>query len=196
MIPVNKAIEPAFFDTDVRKPGQSFLLNTPNPTNKQWRSKEYWQKALPTMRTLYSKMCAYSACWIPYATGSHSIDHFIPKALDPTQAYEWDNFRYVSTRFNSRKGVKSIVDPCSMQTQWFVLDFITFFIKPNAVNLSNNELKLANETINILKLNEDDELVKERQAYFQDYKDKHINYDYLNRAAPFIAAEMQRQNLI
>jgi len=196
MLPLIRVNEPANFDLTVRQPGKKFLSKIPNPTERQWKGKEYWQKSLVDMRTHYHKICSYSACWIPHSTGSHSIDHFVAKAITPAFAYEWNNFRYVSARFNSRKGVKKIVDPVGMQFHWFIMDFSTFFVKPNIAELSDNELLLADNTITILKFNDDDELINERQSYYDDYKNNHIDIVYLRRVAPFIAYEMQRQNLL
>ena len=196
MIAIARQNEPANFDRLVRQPGSKFLATVPNPTDAQWTKKSYWQRALPDMRNAYNKICAYCACWIPHSTGSHSIDHFTAKKINPQLAYEWNNFRYVSSRFNSRKGIKAIVDPLAMIVQWFVIDFTTFLIKPNKAVLTAEELKLANDTISILKLNDDEDLVNERQVYFQDYKTGEITFDYLKRQAPFIATEIERQNLL
>jgi hypothetical protein len=196
MIPILRANEPANFDTIVRQPGHRFLAKTANPTEKQWKGKEYWQKSLVDMRLIYSKICSYSACWIPHSTGSHSIDHFVPKMLTPALAYEWKNFRYVSTRFNSRKGIKVVVDPFDMKFHWFTIDFATFFIMPNDEILDEIQLLLAKDTITILKFNEDEELVNERYSYYEDYKNHHIDMVYLRKVAPFIAYEIQRQNLL
>lgn len=196
MIPLLQATEPANFQATVRQPGLLFLAKVPNPTDEQWKGKEYWQKSLSDMKSNYNSICSYSSCWIPHSTGCHSIDHFVPKAVDPNRAYEWSNFRYVSIRFNSRKGVKSIVDPFQMTFHWFTIDFTSFFIKANIAALDANQLLLARNTIDILKLNDDDELIKERQGYFNDYKQNHIDIHYLKRRVPFIAYEMERQNLL
>ena len=46
-------------------------------------------------------------------------------------AYEWNNYRYVSARFNSRKGTQTIVDPFELSSDWFLLDFTLFLLHPN-----------------------------------------------------------------
>lgn len=196
MIPITPQAEPADFNNNVRNPGTAFLAIKPNPTKDEWKGHEYWQRALSDMRTLYKGICAYSACWIPYSTGCHSVDHFLPKGNNPSQAYEWSNFRYASSRFNSRKGVRTIVDPFQMNFNWFTLDFITLLIKPNKQRLSAIELSLAINTIEYFQLNDDDELVEERYQYYDDYINGLITFEYLQRQAPFIASELRRQGLM
>ncbi len=196
MIPVLQQPEPPDFEALVRQPGKVFLQANPNPSS--WGNREYWQKALPRMRKAYKKLCSYSAQWIPKATGNHSIEHYLPKDKHPLQAYEWDNFRYVSARFNSRKGIKAILDPFQIGQNWFVIDFTSFFVKPNSdLNfLSDSQKQLVRDTIEILKLNDDDDLVEERKEFFDDYKSQAITFLYLEKKAPFIAHEVKRQGLL
>lgn len=194
MQPITLQHEPVNFDHDVRQPGLVFLRKNPSPKANEWTGKEYWQRALADMRNSYNKLCAYSACWIPHSTGNHSVDHFIPKSISPIQAYEWTNFRYVSARFNGRKGITTIVDPFSMSFPWFIIDFSNFFVLPDINVLKQVQVDLANETIRILKLNIDDELVKERQEFYNEYKSGNISFNYVQRKFPFLAYEMNRQN--
>lgn len=191
VIPIALKPEPPNFSDRVRKPGQEFLKQVPNPITEEWNKNAFWQKVLPDMRRAYNSLCAYCATWIPHSTGSHSIDHFIPKAVTPTLAYEWDNFRYVSSRFNSRKGTRSILDPFNIQFGWYTLDFSSFLIKPGS-QLNDQNKQLINDTIKILKLNDDEDLVCERQNWIEEWRNRHITFGHLKRKAPFIAYELQR----
>jgi 5-methylcytosine-specific restriction endonuclease McrA len=195
MIPVQAQPESIHFSKQVRIPGQQFLSKIPKPTSQQWRGREYWQRVLPDMRKAYDSICAYSAFWIPHSTGNHSIDHFIPKSKQPSLAYEWHNYRYVSARFNSRKGTHTIVDPFKLLQGWFRLDFKSFLIKPNSEVSANQKEKLW-ETIKHLKLNDDEDLVIERQTWYLNYLNKEISFGHLKKKAPFIALEAERQDLI
>jgi len=195
MMPVESQPEPIYFMERVRTPGQKFLREIPKPSSQQWRGKEYWQRALPDMRQAYNSICAYSAFWIPHSTGNHSIDHFVPKSEQPNLAYEWHNYRYVSARFNSRKGTHTIVDPFKLRPGWFILDFNSFFIKPNPELISAQKDKLW-ETIKHLKLNDDEDLVIERQSWYFNYLNKEISFEHLKKNAPFIALEADRQNRV
>ncbi len=195
MIPVEMKPEPSNFSKQVRNPGKQFLSENSNPSSQQWRNREYWQRVLPDMREAYNGICAYSASWIPYSTGNHSIDHFIPKSQQPELAYEWENYRYASARFNSRKGMHAVVDPFKLLPKSFILDFSSFFIKPNP-KLSVKEQHSLRETIERLKLNDDEDLVIERQTCSLDYLNNEISLAHLQKRYPFIAFELERQNLL
>ena len=195
MIPVEMQPEPSGFPERVRSPGKRFLSQIAKPTPEQWRGKDYWRRVLPDMRKAYKGVCSYSASWIPHSTGNHSIDHFIPKSRQPELAYEWDNYRYSSLRFNARKGTHSVVDPFKLLPNSFVLDFRSFFIKPNP-KLSPKEQKTLQETIKCLKLNDDEDLVVERQACCSYYFKNEISFNHLQQRYPFIAFELERQNML
>ncbi len=195
MIPVAAKPEPINFTEQVRIPGQKFLSKVAKPTSLQWRGKEYWQRVLPDMRRAYKSICAYSGFWIPHSTGNHSIDHFIPKSKQPSLAYEWHNYRYVSARFNSRKGTNTIIDPFELVCGCFILDFNSFLIKPNP-DLSRNQKDKLWKTIKHLKLNDDEDLVIERQTWYLNYLNEEISFKYLKKMAPFIALEVERQDLL
>lgn len=194
MIPIQPQAEPKEFAKQVKEPGAKFLTELPHPTSKQWRGKEYWQRVLPEMRVAYKSICAYCAQWIPHSTGSHSIDHFIPKSIAPDLAYQWSNFRYVSSRFNSRKGTRTILDPFILEKEWFVLEFHSMLIKANPKLLPREQEAIFN-TIAILKLNTDEILVQERQSWLEYFSNGEISFAHLNRKAPFIAYELKRQGL-
>lgn len=195
MIPVQPQPAPENFNERIRIPGNQFLAEVPTPTTKQWEGKEYWRRALPDTRKAYKSICAYSAHWIPHSTGNHSIDHFVPRVRDPNLAYEWSNFRYVAARFNSRKGTRTILDPFTLLSSWFIIDFKSLFVKPNP-DLLPNQKEAVQKTIKYLKLNDDDDLVTERAAWVQDYYDRHISLSHLRKKAPFIANELERQGLL
>jgi hypothetical protein len=195
MIPVEPYPEPGVFQTVVREPGRRFLLVKPHPVSIDWRGYEYWRLVLPHMRVGYCEVCSYSATWIPASVGCHSVDHFIPKSQNPTLAYEWTNYRYVSARFNARKGIKSIVDPFTLQPGCFVLDFKSFLIFPNAT-LDDMSREAITQTIEILRLNSDDDLVNERVIYFNEFISGEVTFTHLKKRAPFIAFEIERQGLL
>ncbi|MDM8526991.1 hypothetical protein QUF58_02160 [Anaerolineales bacterium HSG24] len=195
MISVQPQPEPEEFNKRVRTPGNRFLTETPAPTSNQWKGKDYWRRVLPEMRRGYKGICAYSAHWIPHSTGNHSVDHFVPKVQAPQLAYEWSNFRYVATRFNSRKGTRSILDPFTLAPNWFILDFTSLYIKPNPDLLPEQKQAVA-DTIACLKLNEDDDLVAEREAWVYEYRIGEMSFSYVRKRAPFIAHELERQGLL
>ncbi len=147
------------------------------------------------MRSAYHSVCAYSAHWISPATGGHSIDHFVPKSSRPDLAYEWSNYRYVSAKFNARKGTRSILDPFRLESNWFILDFDSFLIKPNP-SLATDYKAAVQNTIDILRLNDDEDCIELRQDCVYWFHTGEITLSHLQRIAPFIAYELQRQRLI
>lgn len=195
MIPVKPQPQPLHFNDRVKIPGTKFLRRVPKPNTKQWEGKEYWQRVLPDMRQAYNSICAYSAHWIPHSTGNHSVDHFRPKSQDPNLAYQWSNFRYVATRFNSRKGTRAILDPFTLLPHWFIIDFKSLLVKPNP-NLSAEQKEAVRHTIKNLKLNKDEALVDERWSWFKDFLENQISWAHLKKRAPFIASELERQGLL
>lgn len=193
MLPVTAQPEPATFDALVRQPGLAFLATNPAPTTKEFEKNAYWTEILPAMSLLYGRICGYSATWIPHSTGVHSIDHFLHKAAYPALAYEWSNYRYVSARFNSRKRQRAIMDPFTLMAETFVLNIVTMFIEVGTVVTDPAQQVLAQNTIAFLHLNDDDVLVEERLQFYQDYQSGEISFGYLQRHAPFLAYELQRQ---
>ena len=195
MIPVQPQPEPQDFSERVREPGAAFLNKIPHPTTKQWEGKEHWRRVLPDMRKSYNDICAYSAHRISRVTGGHSIDHFVPRVSQPDLAYEWSNFRYASSKLNARKGTHIILDPFQLEPDWFVLDFDSFLVKPN-LNLTPEQKAAVQNTIDVLKLNDDEGCVELRQECVRWLRTGEISFTHLQRIAPFIAYELQRQDLV
>jgi hypothetical protein len=192
LIPIQAQPEPPDFSKKVREPGQVFLHDFPHPT--KWKKKEYWQRALPDLYRMYNGICAYCAEWIPPTTGDPTVDHFIPKSVQPQLAYEWSNYRLASLRFNGRKKeYRDVLDPFTLEPDWFILDFPSLQIVPNP-KLSNVQAKLVVDTINRLKLN-DGICVQSRERWIKEFCDK-LDFEFLKRNAPFIAYELERQGLV
>ena len=194
MIPVHPQPEPLTFDSIVRSPGRRFLRRNPNPTNRDWKKAPYWQKSLPDLYNAYGGICAYCAEWIPPNTGEASVDHFVPKSIQPNMAYEWSNFRLAARRFNALKeNSTDLIDPITLSPDWFILDIPSLQIKPNS-NISNADATRVTRTITALRLN-DERSINSRERWIRDYCRKLFNFDYLMQNAPFIAYELERQGL-
>ncbi len=177
----------------MRIPGHDFLRKNPRPDGKQFSKHNYWNLCLQDLRSTYSSICAYSACWIPT---QGSVDHFHPKSIKPHLAYEWENLRFASERINNYKGNRTdVADPMNIQPAWFVLNFVNFFVEPGA-GLRAAVMRLVKSTIQTLRLNSDDTLVNVRYQVVRDFAIGDITYQYLCRRYPFIAFELKRQSLI
>jgi hypothetical protein len=192
MIPVMAAPEPPTFDSTVRQPGLRFLAKLAVPRN--WKNRDYWTAAIPDLRQAYSSTCCYSAEWIPSVTGNSSVDHFVPRAERPDLAYEWSNFRLAAARLNARKGAtRGILDPFQIGEQWFALDFPSLLVKRGDALPPQFE-EAFTLTVRTLRLN-DEMSVDSRMRWLRDYCEQRYTFDYLLESAPFIARELQRQEL-
>ena len=196
MIHIDQREEPADFDNLVRRKGQRFLLLNPHPTSKQWRNRRYWRDIASELHDTYDGICAYSCHWIPYDTGTDTVEHFRPKALFPEDAYEWRNYRLVCATLNGRKGLhEDVLDPFLIQNGSFVIDFPSMLVRPGSSPDSENRQRVQ-ATIDRLALNDEGTCLKSRVNWITDYCLSDISFEYLRRNAPFIVAELERQNLV
>jgi uncharacterized protein (TIGR02646 family) len=199
LIPVAPADEPTDFDVRVRRPGTTFLQKTPTPNSSQWKKNDYWRKALKHLFNEYNEICAYCASWTKRAANTstpqdYSVDHFIPKSLEPSLAYEWSNFRLCRRRLNMRKDYhQDVLDPFILSPEWFKLDFLTFYLVPSPA-LNALDRKRVEATIDRLQLNTDNDYVYERIGAIREYCLDKASYAQLLSRYPFIAAEMRVQN--
>ena len=194
MIPVAVRPEPTMFAAMVRGPGLAFLAGTPNPTTRQWSSRSYWTRCLGELRDAYQGICAYSCHWIPNTDG-RSVEHFRPKRLHPALAYEWANYRLVFGVLNGCKGdYEDVLDPFAVQAGWFVIEFPTLLVKPGTA-LDPVTIAAVLRTCERLKLNDEDKCLKDRLHWLRAYCEGQINWAFLQRMAPFLAAELTRQGL-
>jgi hypothetical protein len=196
MIHVDQREEPENFNDRVRVRGRGFLQRTPNPTSMQWRSHQYWREVGSELHDAYGGICAYSCHWIPYDTGADTVEHFRPKAIYRNEAYEWSNYRLVCATLNGRKGVhEDVLDPFLIQDGWFVIDFPSMLVKPDS-ELAPVNRQSVQATIDRLGLNDEGTCLKSRVKWLSDYCSNDISLDYFRRHAPFIVAELERQNLV
>jgi uncharacterized protein (TIGR02646 family) len=195
VIHVDLQPEPLHFDSQVRRPGLKFLARYPNPTQSQWRSHSYWTEVSDELHSRYGGICAYSCHWISYDTGWRQVEHFQPKSRRRQLAYEWSNYRLVCGVLNGRKGVEDILDPFLVQNSWFIIDFPSLLVKP-APNLQPDLFERVKRTCDILKLNDEATCMKSRARYVENYCRGRIVFEYLRQEAPFIALELQRQDLV
>ena len=192
MIPVTPKPEYTEFDNQVRRPGLAFLKKTPKPTSADFKKHGYWRRAMPHLRAAFSSACAYTTC---HMVDGGTIDHFLPKTLCPHLAYEWENYRLARQKMNQRKGdTTEVVDPFTIKTGWFVLDFPSCLVRPGR-ELSVVLRKRINSTINILQLNTDDSMVQERCNLLVELADGNVTMEFLDKFYPFLSSEVRRQDI-
>jgi hypothetical protein len=193
MIFIEPKQEPLTFQKTVREPGRTFLQTNPHP--KSWKNKEYWQRCIPDLYDTYNGICAYSAEWIPETVGDPTVDHFIPKSVSPEFAYEWNNFRLASLRFNRwKRDYQDVLDPFILGPDWFWMQFPSLQLRPNS-SLSPQQRKQILDTIARLRLN-GPICIRSRRRWIMGFRDDKFDFDYLKRNAPLIAYELERQNIV
>lgn len=193
LIPVTMAPEPAEFDERVRQPGEGFRLSASFPI--VWRGHEYWRRAIPNLRSAHHGVCTYSAVWIPNSSGGSSVDHYHPLQLRPDLAYEWTNYRFASQLVNAKKGVATgLLDPFDIGQGWFALVFPSLLVVEGP-NLPAKDRHRFEHTVDKLGLN-DERLLQDRLHWLEQYCAVGAPISFLERHAPFIAAELIRQDLL
>lgn len=222
MIRVVLAAEPPSFDDHVRKRGKEAiarLLGKPVRGKGGRRRKETYAReedippkkfpalwlerresddksTLDDMMDLYGQRCAYLAMYIEKATGSPTVDHFIPKSTNWRLVYEWSNYRLRAACVNAAKGVLDVVDPFDVQAGWFELNFATFHVLRGRGAPDVQHARIDN-TLPMLNLRE---CRQQREEYVTLYRlgpaNKGIDLAYLEHRAPFIASELRRQGML
>ncbi len=196
MIHVEPQPEPEIFAAEVRKRGLLFLSKNPKPSARTWKGHDYWRAILPDIHRAYREVCAYCCHWIPFDTGGRTIEHFLPKSKYPERAYDWSNYRLVCQLLNGRKGEKEdVLDPFMVEDGWFALDFDSLQVEPSAA-LCLPLRSRVRATIEQLRLNDQGTCRQMRETWFDEYCEGHISFGFLQRRAPFIAKELERQGRI
>lgn len=214
MIGVTAAAEPTTFDAHVRKRGATAIRRLlgdpvrargPRPKVTYARPEDIppdkfpkcWtdvrsadgKSTLDDLMDAYGQFCAYLAMRIERATGSPTVDHFVPKERDWRLVYEWSNYRLSAGCVNGAKGTKDVVDPFKVQPGWFELDLDTFYVRRgDAAPLAHHAR--IDETLAIVNLRQ---CLAQRGDFITRYRDRKIDLSHLETYAPFIALEFRRQ---
>lgn len=209
MIRVNLEPEPPEFETSVRQKGLSaideFVGRPPRkkrngPKRKKIASSEkdipssefppFWRDALDDMLNAYDRRCAFLALYLEHATGAPSVDHMIPKSRRWDQVYEWNNYRLCAGSINTLKSdLVGLVDPMECRPGWFELELVGFQVVRGPAAPERMFTKI-DATLAILNAGE---CCKAREEYVSAYEDEEIDRNYLERRAPFVALELERQ---
>jgi hypothetical protein len=193
MIKVILAAEPAEFNDRVRLPGANYLASVPIGQTPDPASRPYWRRILLSLHKAYSGICAYTCHWIPYDVGSDTVEHFIPKAVDPSTAYEWSNYRLVCGRLNGRKGAhQDVIDPFLVEDEMFHLEFPSLLVRRGICSAKQSHI--VDSTIKRLGLNEE-RCILMRQAFINSYLKSEVTLAHIKKNAPFLARELGRQRL-
>lgn len=201
MIPLTLKPEPPLFNTRVRIPGLNHLrdkgINISRPLPSGTKITSYWtrEEGLDELYKEYNGVCAYLAVYFERIMGGATVDHYLPKTLRPDLAYEWENYRLSSSIMNSRKNdYLDVIDPIFMQNNWFFLELTTGRIYPND---ALEDIKKNAVSLTITRLGLDEGLSRKlRTDYWDDYINGDISSNYLQRKAPLVWYEANRQGLL
>ncbi len=217
MIPVARANPPDGFDFEnsVAIPGQNALwelIGDPRAARRTGRKRNvvatriqdipanklpsFWTKALPHLCVVYAQICAYLGLRIHPGTGSPEVDHFMPKDRYQHLAYSWDNFRLSCKLVNTFKSThEDVVDPFEVGHDWFGINLATGHVVPRTADVDLRTV--IDQTITRLHLNSETTFVLARLQYIDDYLGvgggPTIPFEKLERDAPFVAREIERQ---
>ena len=217
MIRVTPAGEPETFDAKVRRRGLDAIAKlvgeAPSGTRRGRKPKltfasrdripaeafpARWRKALPDLREAYGNLCAYLALYLHHATGSASVDHFVPKTKDWRLVYEWSNYRLCASLINGHRSDREIAhDPFTLEPGLFALEFTDHQVVPRPT-VRGSASDAVSRTIDVLGLNRRD-CRKAREEYVTAYRNgppKGIELPWLESCAPFVAQELRRQGLL
>lgn len=193
MIHIDIQPEPKSFNEEVRQPGKAFLKKCPHPSGDDWKRNRYWNRCSDELYTAYGGICAYTGQWFSKSVSTVSVDHFLPKSRYPDQAYEWKNYRLTYQMMNSFKGDKITLDPFKLRNGDIVLDIPSCLVKPSSATTAEFK-KTAWFTINTLHLNHEIQ-VAHRFEVISNYAAGYVSKRFLEQKYPFIAMEMERQNM-
>jgi len=194
MIPVVPQLEPTDFEARVGRKGADYLKIVPNPNSKQFANHAYWTEVLPDLMQLYNENCAYSGLRLTKKAKEASVDHYLSKVENPNEAYKWNNFRLCNCRINGWKGINQVVDPFTIQPDWFYLDFNDLEVKvqPHIDLITKAKLEID---IEILRLN-DRSFVDYRAEWYIRYNSGEATFTIVEKDAYFVAFELKRQGMI
>lgn len=197
VIPVTEQPEPDTFNKQVREPGQAWVrrkgLDPRAPVPRGTKLKPCWRECLDDLHSAYGGICAYLSIYIERVAGT--VDHFVPKSVMLSLAYEWSNYRFAWGPMNTRKGAaEDVLDPFTLQSGMFQLELVSGRIYPNP-KLPKEAGEAVARTIRRLSL--DDSYCRDiRARRYLDYVEGEVTATYLASHSPFIHYEADRQGLL
>lgn len=185
MIPVGRVAKPRGYDA-VKQRGDAWLRA--NPHSK--RPKDLWSPYLSHLANGFSHRCGYAAMLDP--TGG-SVDHYLSWHQRPDLAYDWSNFRFVSSILNASKRTAddAVLDPYLVQSGWFEILLPSLQMRLTSSVPAKHRTR-AEYTLNRLKLRDGEKVIRWRRHYYEAYQQGKLDLDGLREWAPLIAEAVER----
>ena len=188
MIPFEHVPEPAGFNEQTRLPGQTWLKNHPDAK----RPRDLWSPFKNALADGFKNLCGYSVMHLPSRTGT--VDHYLSFKNYPEQAYEWDNYRYVSDNLNKIKknADEKVLDPYAVGDGWFeiILPSLQLVLTDR---VPEEERARAEYTLERLKLGHGENIIRQREAWYELYNDGDLTLEGLRKMAPLIAKAVEKK---
>ncbi len=189
MIRFEKLPEPPDFNEKARIPGLAWLEKHPAAE----RPRDFWTRFKPVLADGFRQLCAYSAMFEPVGT----VDHYISYRSNKSLAYEWGNYRFASGWINSSKknADDDILDPFELGDEWFEI------ILPSLQLVMTDRIPetyraKAQETLKRLHLQNDERVIRQRQAWYQMYCEGELTLAGLRKKAPLIASAIEKNRCL
>ena len=192
MIHFDQPAEPKRFDERVRKPGLQWLFKHPNAK----RPRDYWLQVRADLAKGFGDLCGYSAMYEPVGT----VDHFISwdecKRLgNEVLAYEWENYRFASGWINSSKRnltADQVLDPFEVKDGWF--EILLPSLQMQVSNTIPPAIRdKAEQLLERLHLRDDERVIRQREAWYELYRDGDLTLAGLEKKAPMIARAVEKR---
>ena len=113
---------------------------------------------------------------------------------DPSLTYEWSNYRFASAWLNSTKqnADAEVLDPFEVEDGWFELHLPSLGLLV-APRIPDEVRKKAEFTLQRLRLRDDERVVRQRRAWYQEYQAGNLPLVLLAKLAPLVARAVAKQ---
>jgi len=185
MIRFERVPEPEGFDEKVRQPGNAWLETHPEVR----KLNPLWGPFRSHLAEGFRDLCAYSAMHEPVGC----VDHYLSSKKHRHLAYEWSNYRFSSEWINKSKQAADdeVLDPHEVEDGWFEILLPSLQLVLTDAVPPARRARAAN-TLDRLHLRDDERVLRQRQAWYQLYRDGELTLDGLRRMAPLIARAVEK----
>ncbi len=121
------------------------------------------------------------------------VDHFLSKKNRPELIYEWSNYRYIAGSVNGSKGNHDdkVLDPFEVRDGWFEV------ILPSMQLVMTHQIPAslvakAEFTLKQLRLRDGTKVVRNRKAWYDQYKNGMLTLEGLQSNAPLVAKAVKK----
>jgi len=189
MIPVPNPIrKPRSFTQDCETPGKAW--GRANPASNKFPA--HWRKYQPQLAAGFHDRCG----WWAMRIADGAVDHYLSKKFHRKLAYDWNNYRYISTSVNSskRNHDDDVIDPFDVQPGWFEVQLPSMLLRRTSLVPTALQVK-ADFTIQKLRLVSGHKVRRNRRAWYEDYKKGLISDAGLAAYAPLVAEAVTKWKL-